>query len=81
MHTIMLAIFYGHVIAYLGYCDEPETPANGDKVVNGNLEGDTVTYSCNNGFNLSGDASRTCRSNGEWSGTQPKCNRTFNTAM
>ena len=66
---------------YSGYCDEPETLINGDKDNTGNMEGDTVTYSCNSGFKLSGDSLRTCQSNGEWSGTQPKCNCMFNTAM
>ena len=66
---------------HLGYCDEPETPANGSKVDTGRLEGDIVTYLCNSGFNLSGDANRTCQSNGQWSGTQPKCARMFSTTM
>ena len=70
-----------HCALAVGSCDEPEIPSNGDKVVNGNLEGDMVTYSCNSGFNLSGDANRTCQSNGQWSGTQPKCNRTFNATV
>ena len=62
----------------IGYCDDPETLDNGEKVSSGSFVGDTVTYSCNSGFNLSGDANRTCQSDGQWSGAQPKCNRTLN---
>ena len=66
---------------HLGSCDEPETPANGDIVGTGNMVGDRVTYFCTNGFKLSGDTVRTCLSNGQWSGTLPKCNRMFTATM
>ena len=62
---------------HLGYCDEPEIPVNGDIVGTGNMVGNRVTYFCNSGFKLSGDAVRTCQPNGQWSGTLPKCNRMF----
>ena len=70
-----------HVIVCIGYCDVPVAPANGGMNSTGNVEGDTVTYFCNEGYNLSGDANRTCQSNGSWSGILPKCDRTFSTAI
>ena len=33
----------------------------------------TVTYSCENGYNLVGVAERTCLSSGNWSGDTPSC--------
>ena len=37
---------------------------------------DTVaTYTCNPGFTLNGDTTRTCGSDGVWSGLAPTCQR------
>ncbi|XP_064401722.1 CUB and sushi domain-containing protein 1-like isoform X4 [Halichondria panicea] len=36
-------------------------------------QGTVATYSCNHGRNLDGDATRTCDSNGVWSGSVPIC--------
>ena len=33
----------------------------------------TATYSCEAGYNLVGDAVRTCLSSGNWSGYSPYC--------
>ena len=33
----------------------------------------TATYSCEDGYNLVGDAVRTCLSSGNWSGYSPYC--------
>ncbi len=47
---------------------------------NGTLTGDSVsywsevTYSCDLGYILSGDADRTCQADGVWSGSDPVCN-------
>lgn len=32
-----------------------------------------ATYSCNNGFNLAGDTTRTCQANATWDGSEPSC--------
>ena len=66
---------------YAGFCDEPKNLTNGFKVSNGNSEGDTVTYFCFGGFNLSGNPIRICQADGNWSGTLPKCKRTFHAFM
>ena len=39
----------------------------------GTLEGANVTYSCAQGLALIGDDTRTCLSNGTWSGSVPTC--------
>ncbi len=38
-------------------------------------EGTVATYSCNHGHNLDGDATRTCESNGVWTGSESTCHR------
>ena len=57
----------------LGYCGDPGTPVNGRRSISGLTEGHTVTYTCNTGYRLSGSATRTCRSNGLWSGSSATC--------
>ncbi len=32
-----------------------------------------ATYTCNNGYTLRGDTTRTCGSDGQWSGNDPTC--------
>ena len=39
------------------------------------VTGDTVTYTCDAGFELNGDAMRTCQSDGTWTGSAPTCDR------
>ena len=75
-HFMMSPIFH-----YLGYCGAPVAPSNGGEVHSGNLDGDTVTYFCNKGYKLFGNVSRTCQSNGEWSGIQPRCDGMFSATL
>ncbi|XP_068228821.1 sushi, von Willebrand factor type A, EGF and pentraxin domain-containing protein 1-like isoform X2 [Palaemon carinicauda] len=48
-------------------------------LINGNIEGksysygDTITYVCNQGFNLKGNAQRTCQADGFWTNEPPVC--------
>ena len=38
--------------------------------------GSQATYTCNDGFVISsGDDTRTCEANGEWSGSEPTCGK------
>ena len=56
-------------------CPELSAPASGDIVVTGNLEGDTITVTCDLAFELSttGSDFLTCQSNGTWDGTMATC--------
>ena len=36
---------------------------------------DTCSYTCNTGYELTGNDTRTCQSNGSWSGTDDICRR------
>jgi len=38
-----------------------------------NTFGSTCTFSCNHGYELSGSETRTCQSDGTWSGTEAMC--------
>ena len=39
----------------------------------GTTFGETANYSCNTGYNLVGDSTRTCQATGVWSGSAPTC--------
>ena len=46
---------------------------NGLRFFFGTTVGEVVTFSCNTGFELQGNPSRQCNSDGNWSGTVPTC--------
>jgi len=60
-------------------CDNLSTPANGEIMscssgtVGVGYEGDTCSFTCNTGYELTGSDTRTCQSNGSWSGTETMC--------
>ena len=54
-------------------CPTPTDPANGMVVAEGNCEGDTATYTCNEGYKLDGVETRTCGPDGQWSSDPPVC--------
>ena len=59
-------------------CNALSDPANGQvSHTAGTTFGQTATYSCNTGYNLVGDSTRTCQATGAWSGSAPTCQRTF----
>ena len=59
-------------------CNALSDPSNGQvSHTAGTTFGQTATYSCNTGYNLVGDSTRTCEAAGEWSGSEPTCQRTF----
>ena len=42
---------------------------------------DTCSFTCNTGYELTGSDTRTCQSDGSWSGTDITCRRGINIAM
>lgn len=54
-------------------CPKLENPHNGHVELSGWTYGHMATYTCDPGFILSGDESRTCQSNAAWSGALPMC--------
>ena len=49
------------------------TNGNVDFDVGQSVEGAIATYTCNSGFTLSGNLKRLCGNNGQWNGTDPRC--------
>ena len=63
-------------------CDDLATPANGmmscsSGRVGVGYKGDTCSFTCNTGYELTGSDhdTRTCQSNGSWNGTDALCRR------
>ena len=55
-------------------CETLNNPANGQvSHPDGTTFTQTATYSCDTGYNLMGDNTRTCQADGMWSGNQPTC--------
>ncbi len=55
-------------------CGDLPDPANGMVVTSsGTTFTNTATYTCNPGYVLVGDATRTCQSTGVWNSTAPTC--------
>ena len=58
-------------------CGPLSNPTNGGVTTTGTIYQSTAIYNCNNGYIRSGGQTRTCQANGEWSGSEPACNREF----
>ncbi|XP_010731273.3 sushi domain-containing protein 2 isoform X2 [Larimichthys crocea] len=54
-------------------CGWLSTPMNGKKNGTHYLEGNTVSFTCNEGYILYGSTERTCLDDGTWTGEQPYC--------
>ena len=64
------------ILFWFSECELPTSPDNGSLAVSNN--GYTVTYSCNVGYSLNGDVTRTCQGSGQsWNGSPPSCGLTF----
>ena len=55
-------------------CSDPRTPTNGQHSLSNATNISVVTYTCDVGYTLQGANSRTCQSDGQWSGSVPQCN-------
>ena len=54
-------------------CNEPTPPENGYLIGSEFWEGKSVTYKCNEGYELQGPTVRVCDGSGEWTGEEPTC--------
>lgn len=54
-------------------CGAVSGPLNGGVTTSSTDYGGTVEYFCDDGFELSGNAIRTCAASGVWSGSDPQC--------
>ena len=58
-------------------CGDPGTLTNGQRSLSSTTYNSVVTYTCDVGYTLQGSNSRTCQSDGQWSGSVPQCNGMF----
>ena len=58
-------------------CPMLTDPADGQVVWTGLTPDSTATYTCDEGFELNGTQTRTCQSDGTWSGDPPTCERMY----
>lgn len=56
------------------FCPDLKPPENGEVQFTTKI-GDTATYTCSDGYILSGNSMRLCLPGGIWNGTEPVCNR------
>jgi hypothetical protein len=55
-------------------CDALTAPTNGSvSIANGGVYPSTATYTCDAGYSISPGATRTCGTDGHWSGSDPTC--------
>ena len=76
----LYTVYQVHCFMFLyqlsGPCGTPSSLSNGQRSYSGTTVGYTVTYTCNTGYlRTAGSSSRTCQSNGQWSGSHPTCTR------
>ena len=71
----MVVITILHDVIYTGACGYLPHPRYGRVFVNTLVVGGRATYICSRGFRVVGPTTRTCLSDGSWSGSQPICNR------
>ena len=54
-------------------CGDPGTPTNGQRSLSSTTYNSVVNYTCDVGYTLQGANSRTCQSDGQWSGSAAQC--------
>ena len=70
---IILHLASSIFVSSLALCPDLVDPVNGTVMMTGNSVGDTATYSCDDGFALSGVIMVTCQDDGQWSDPPPTC--------
>ena len=58
-------------------CGDPGTPDNGVRYGDTFKYQSTVVLECDPGYKLAGNITRTCQVDGNWSGSQPTCQRKY----
>ena len=77
-HQVRLCIYvYIFLLSTVVDCGPLPNPVNGQVNTTGTTYGQTATYSCNTGYRLLGDSTRTCQATGSWSGSAPTCHGTL----
>ena len=61
------------IIVLARNCGELSNSDNGGVTYSDTIYQSVATYSCDAGFDLVGDRTRTCSAEGTWTGSQPEC--------
>jgi len=56
-------------------CRPLDSPVNGHASCNGSMFEDVCTFTCDDGYDLSGTPIRTCQSDQTWSGSEATCSK------
>lgn len=72
----MLVCIISKICLSVKSCGHPGSPLHGKLIGHYFTYGQTVTFECDNGFNLTGDSSLYCNASGEWEGMRPSCQGT-----
>ena len=78
LHTLKFALFFFYfslLVLEDVMCPTLSPPTNGSVDFEAQGVGSKARYSCIEGFVLEGPQSRSCQTNGAWSGREPTCER------
>ncbi len=64
-----------HVVYVAVTCPDLKNPSNGIVDYSSNVYQSEARYHCNLGYSLIGESSRICQSSGQWTTSQPSCQR------
>jgi len=80
--TTVLCVYqlYSYACELAGFCPSLTDPKNGAISCSLGYDGvpsyeDTCSFTCNTGYELTGSDTRTCQSDGSWSGSDDVCRR------
>ncbi|XP_054711286.1 protein lev-9-like isoform X4 [Uloborus diversus] len=82
-NVLKIAIFCRLIVPAVLLCHLPDYPKHGyyspDKL--SYSMGESITYSCSDGYNLLGKSTRTCEATGMWNGRTPFCDKPTQLSM
>ena len=70
--SVDIRFLFVYFLSALG-CKVLRDPLNGKVTISSTKTGGTAEYECNRGFQLLGDSTLICKSNGRWKGVVPVC--------
>ena len=75
-----MQVFIPYLLYLLVACPRLDAPSNGTLTCSLGDDGvpsyeDTCSFTCNTGYELTGSVTRTCQSDGSWSGSEAVCRR------
>ena len=75
VHLQVNILLYLLCVSAVVDCGSLDDPDNGQVNFSNTTFESTANYTCDLGYNLNGNSTRTCEASGEWSGDPPSCER------